>query len=380
MKILVYDPLYSEVGHYKRYNRFILEILSKIEFIEEIVVLSSTSSISAYSTLSPKITIRMIDSGIQNIQLQAIQLSDIKKKIIFYFRTYRLYHNLISEINKSNVDLVFFTSQGLIPFWLAAKKIKKKYIVSAISIKWLLEKHSLLFLHYYLFKAFLTGAQLTFATEECYKRVLINNSISKVLVSPDRYLAEQQLVRTASSQPKKSIQLITVGTISKKKNPILFLKEFIKYRNPQVSLRYSIIGKILDDTFPEIHRLIEPHKNITIRDSYISAEEYEQCFYNTDYVVIPYDSEYTKYATSGVMWDCFERMVPVICPDTEPFKYYIEKYRIGYVYSLDTLEADFNSILKNINASIDDGFRALRKEYSKEHLVRRYRTELEKLQ
>ena len=100
MKILVFDPLYSSVGHFHRYNRYILSILENTPHIEEIIYISNDGEGLLYEKLSSKV--KSIDdvSDINSAQLRFIETKGIAR-IRLHLVMVREYLRIIKYINKN---------------------------------------------------------------------------------------------------------------------------------------------------------------------------------------------------------------------------------------------------------------------------------------
>jgi glycosyltransferase involved in cell wall biosynthesis len=164
--------------------------------------------------------------------------------------------------------------------------------------------------------------------------------------------------------------LATVGTINREKNPINFLTALIGTRlvDKKEFVEYRIIGKCFGEIGSHILDIVRGKGGIYFYDSYISHEAFSSLMAEVDIIVIPYDADYTKYMTSGVMWDCFSYGVPMLCPDVPLFRYYIEKYGVGYIYDQQTDLRELILMIKNdrpkMVAMCSEGFRKMSRDFS----------------
>lgn len=355
MKVVIYDPLYSNVGHFYRYNKFLIELLSEIDNITEIVIIAENESLKNLEEISKKVNVKYLITDMHSMQLKHIQTKGFNK-IFLIQKSYSNYKKVINVINKLNFDFVIFASQGQFPFWLSVQSLKVPYIVSAISIKWLYNVTFPKNILHFFYKKYLKKSKFNLFTEDMYKKIADSFQLSKSIVMPDRFLDDKPSAVIYNANIK-IIKLITVGTISRNKSPIDFLIQWNKLNNTTLNkFKYSIFGKVMDDSIQEIRNVIMQEKNVEFVNDYISAENYQTIMQEADFMVIPYSSNYTKYVTSGVMWDCFEMKKPIICPDIEPFKYYINRYKIGYLYkegqlqdTLTDISNESNTFLHQIN-------------------------------
>jgi glycosyltransferase involved in cell wall biosynthesis len=366
MKIIIFDPLYSSVGHFLRYQTFLVGLLVKIEAVTEIELYCASTELHPLTSLSDKVKIRDLAIDTEALQINIMKAGHLKK-LKLAWRSYALYHNVVKIINQTDATLVLFPSQGLVSFWLAARNLKIPYAVSLISIKWIYEKYSGKWLLYKIFSLFIKNASLNIFIEPYYKEIISAYVQSRGIVMPDRYMVEKQ--GQASKHPTGIIQLTTLGTISRIKSPLSFLKEFVHLpATIAKNFNYQIQGKILDNSLTgEMNELLSHSDNVEFTDDYISKASYENALRAADFAVIPYSAAYTKYSTSGVMWDCLERRVPIICPDIEPFRYYITNYKIGYLYEEGNLHSVLNKMFEEQEyffSSLNDRFALMEKNHS----------------
>jgi glycosyltransferase involved in cell wall biosynthesis len=371
MKIVIYDPLYANIGHFYRYNIFLVEILSSLDEVASIEIIGSDSKLKNLSDISDKVTVTPIEQ-VEDIQILSLKAKGAQK-IFLAFDLFKQYMRVIKYLNRSAKDtIILFPSQGQLPFWLAAKFLKRKYYVSAISTRWFFS--STIFQQFLksLFVSFLKKSELCLFTEVIYKNNAEKLGILKTLVMPDRYLKKGEALLKQGDGNKK-IRLTTLGTISNDKNPIKFINALSAIDKDILStIEYYIAGKVIDDCKIELEKAIRGQDWINFEDNYISAEKYEELIAGTDFLVIPYPTEYTKYLTSGVMWDCFERKKAIICPESELFGYYINNYQIGYLYNEQKMGELFKSIIAQKTSffkQLNDNYQLLTSDFSKQKLT-----------
>jgi len=348
MKIIVYDPLYSSVGHFFRYNKYVLSLLADMSFISEIVYVSNEGEGEIYKAISSKVVSVQNVSDITSIQLESIRTRGIKQ-ILFYLRLMKSYWRIVQFINDSECDLCLFTSNGILPFWLLSIVcLRKRFVVSAISISWIYQGTSIV--RYVLFAAyrkFLRCADQVLVTEHCYIQPLASHGVSNVSVLHDRYLQKQTPFVGSPYVSYDQLCMVTLGTVSSGKNPIEFIKILKNITARDVAFRYDIYGKSFDKTGSILKKIVAGDHRIRYFDQYVANREYVSLLEQADFVVIPYDIHYTRAMTSGVMWDCFEHRKPILCPDIEPFRFYVATYGIGFVFTDESLENLIASILLN---------------------------------
>lgn len=382
MKIALYDPLYSNIGHFERYNKYLVELLDEVHCVDEIFLISENIQLNDLQEVSSKVKI------IQLLENNSFDRNDVPKNFYDYFKNrfneYKSYKKIISLINNCDADLVFFSSQGNLSFWLAAVfKLKTNYIVSVISIKWLFSDSFIKWGFKKLFIQFLNKSKLRLFTEGIYKERYFKETKKEnapTLVIPDRFLDQKEF----TEMNNQLLQMSTLGTVTKEKSPISFLESWSYVsKNITKNFKYKICGKVKDtDLLIDIKYLSDNEVNFQLHNEYLSENEYKTIFNSSDFIVIPYPEEYTRHATSGVMWDCFELKKPIICPDIAPFIFYINKYKIGYSYKLSNLEETLRKVIAekaSFNLNLKKNFKQMHYDFSKEKILNLLENELNKL-
>jgi hypothetical protein len=335
-------------------------LLARCEAVKEIEVIAVNKDLLSLSELSGKIRTTYVEADLDLVQVKSMKVKGLKK-VQFSWKVYKAYKSIILKINKSNFDLVLFTSQGLLSFWLAARTLKVKYAISVVSIKWIYEKNSVKFPLYLLFKSFIRKSVLNLFFEEYYKDIVNHYVQTNSLVMPDRALKIS--CNEADKRTSGYIQLVTLGTISSIKSPVMFLNEWKNLPTPVVSgFHYKIHGKVMDQLLlSKINFLLKECSRVNFVDDYISETSYNAMLEGADFAVIPYSQDYTKHLTSGVMWDCFERQKAIFCPNIEPFRYYVSKFKIGFLYD----DGKLDEALINVIEQKDSFFSELPRHYKK---------------
>ena len=348
MKIILYDPLYAEKGHYQRYSKYISKLLCSSEKIEKVYYFTDKSELN-WDLDSDKIQIIYNNSSrIEDIQTKFIQVKNERfKKLKLIISSFLHYYFVFKQLRRIKADKTIFLSQGQLSFWVPVLLFYKNYVVSVIILKWLYETNGVRYFVKKIFELFLKKSNTTFFTEDIYLEDTKHLNLSKTFVLSDRFLStsnsKNSLIKSENSHEK--IKLLTLGTISSNKNPIKFLKQFKELeKNVQSRFEYKIYGKIVEENLDELWDLVNEIEPVVLKDEYINQELYVELMSEADLIVIPYSGEYLKYATSGVMWDCFEKSKPILCPEHELFMLYINRYQIGYTYN----QKNFNTVLKEI--------------------------------
>lgn len=87
--------------------------------------------------------------------------------------------------------------------------------------------------------------------------------------------------------------------------------------------------------------------NITVVDKYLTNEEYEQAFADSDCIILPYGDAY-KNQSSGVIFDVLFRAKPVITKDFDSFRF-VKDSGAGVLYKHTLAELDFKKVTSKEN-------------------------------
>lgn len=382
MKVTIYDPLFSSIGHYSRYNKFIVELIDEIDEIDEIVFFSDNPDFNLNIKTKHNIKVVKHIGKIHSIQ----DLSNNSKGIGIIslgIKSFLHYIKLMHLIQKESANVNLFLSQGIFTFWLAVLFKNVSFSVSVISCKWLFDDGLRKPLKW-LFKKFIKRSNGTIFTETIYEKYFEKYNLEYSIVIPDRYLYE-------ISQPKdidvntNKINLISLGTISSSKNPIDFVNEFISIDETlKEKIQYTICGKIQDENVANIlEKASLDNNNISLINNYLPEDLFNELLNSADFVVIPYNDSYTNFATSGVMWDCISNQKPFISPSNKLFSFYAEQYGIGMSFKKGKLNELLKDLTKNkssIKAMMNENYKLLFNLYSKEKQIKRMQQFLENIE
>ncbi len=354
MKIILYDPLYSEKGHYQRYSKYISELLCASNKIDKVYYFTDKSELN-WNLVSDKIQIiHNKSSRLEDIQTKFIQVKNARvKKLKLIATSFIHYCAVLKQLRNLKADKTIFLSQGQMSFWVPVLLFYQNYGVSVIILKWLYENKGARYFLKKIFEQFLKKSDLTFFTEKMYQENTKHLKLSKSFVLADRFLSTPNLGKAVAktTPPNKKIKLLTLGTISSNKNPINFLKQFKELeKNVQDRFEYMICGRIVEENLEELWDLSNEMESVILKDKYIEQELYARLMSEADIIVIPYSGDYLKYATSGVMWDCFEKSKLILCPEHELFSYYVNRYEIGFTYN----QNNFKMVLEEIKNGMPD--------------------------
>ena len=154
---------------------------------------------------------------------------------------------------------------------------------------------------------------------------------------------------------------MTIGTIADTKNHLFALNIFEKFNLP---FSYLIAGPSMDKVGEEVQRRVACSTNPNLTGIFKNiTDDYDSLIQGSEFLILPYDLK-RGGRNSQVVYDAFRNLTPIIAPDIEPFKMYIERYGIGFLYK----EGDENSFRATIEKAA-----AIPKEHFAENFGRLYK-------
>lgn len=91
------------------------------------------------------------------------------------------------------------------------------------------------------------------------------------------------------------------------------------------------MGKSMLDYEHEIVEAIGDANNIIRKNQYLNECDFNNSYKKSHFVVFG-DKKETYTITNGTFLEALINMRPVIAPNYDPYKYYIEKYHVGILY------------------------------------------------
>lgn len=155
-------------------------------------------------------------------------------------------------------------------------------------------------------------------------------SASRLVIRPERFITEIQTITTQKTN--KELRLLSIGSIRKQKRVELCI-DAIRRTGLNNRITYTIAGGNKDEQYES---LITKHRNgmsNVIRMNYrIPEEEYNKLIKDCDFLVLCDDRQKSS-VTNGTMNEALLKGVPIIAPNYNPYKYYVERYRIGLLFN-----------------------------------------------
>lgn len=129
-----------------------------------------------------------------------------------------------------------------------------------------------------------------------------------------------------------AFSLLTIGMLRPEKRIEMTIKEFLHCNNPDWT--YKLAGKSNPKYETTIETMIHGHSNIIRINEYLDYAQFNRLFAETHFVVFA-DKWQGSSVTNGTMMEALINYRPIIAPNYDPYRFYIEKYGVGILYSPD---------------------------------------------
>lgn len=182
-----------------------------------------------------------------------------------------------------------------------------------------------------------------FVSDEIIKDEFIELGISpqRLVIRPERYI-EEMPSGSLKKEASNGLGLLSIGSLREAKQIEKILDSLRQLNDDTIT--YTIAGKAYD----EYETLIESHTKglhgVTRRNYRIPEEEYNQLIEQCDFLILC-DRQQLSSVTNGTMNEALLKGKPIIAPNYNPYKFYIEKYGIGITFDPESIESLSSVIL-----------------------------------
>lgn len=163
---------------------------------------------------------------------------------------------------------------------------------------------------------------------------IIRNEFLALGVSSERMvIREERCIDKQGSNSvdslDKTMSFLVIGMLRKEKNLPLTVNAFKKADIP--SSKLYLIGRSREKYEQVIEKAIEGDKRILRKNNYLEYDDFNAYFAKSHFVLFA-DEQGESCITNGTMTEALINHRPIICPDYNPYAYYINKYGVGLVY------------------------------------------------
>lgn len=363
MRVGVFDPAFKEVGHFIPFDAYIADLAAS--FAREVVFFDATGAME-----------RAYGSRAFAVPVSFVRLPEpvpSASRIMRILRRFRCWRSRFVLMDRS-CDLLVITAEARDPLMYFSRPRVPYLALILFPYAYLKEGYRSVAERIVAgrYRAFVRGSAAYFTTSESP----MLEAIRDLLGLPYLDWLPNLPVRS-SSEAAGGNGFVTLGTISRSKSHAFVLQAFRERRLPYP---YHIAGAALDETGESVRAGVEalaqePDLAVTGEFSYLSDERYESLLRSAAYALFPYD--FTRgNISSQVLHDCFRTRTPIVAPAIEPFKGYVERYGIGFLYpegDAEGLAEALAAASRKPKADFADGFSALARDLSFERIAERFR-------
>lgn len=134
----------------------------------------------------------------------------------------------------------------------------------------------------------------------------------------------------------KTLSFLVIGQLRKSKH-VPFTIEAFRLANMDGAM-LKLIGRAHDEYEKEIQSAISNDKRIIRKNAFLEYGDFNKHFSKSHFVVFA-DEQGPSCITNGTMTEALINHRPIICPNYNPYKYYIEKYNIGLMYEAGNVDS-----------------------------------------
>lgn len=137
--------------------------------------------------------------------------------------------------------------------------------------------------------------------------------------------------------------LLTIGMLRPDKRIEMTVKEFVDCDKPEWI--YKVAGKSNGKYEDIIERTIKGHSNIIRINDFLDYDQFNKLFAESHFVVFA-DKQQKSSITNGTMLEALINYRPIIAPNYNPYRFYVEKYGIGILYN-PKVKGDLSRAIKD---------------------------------
>lgn len=128
--------------------------------------------------------------------------------------------------------------------------------------------------------------------------------------------------------------LLTIGILRSDKRIEYTVKEFLDNPN-SIKWNYVLAGRPIDKKYErKVEDAIKGHDNICRINEFMDYDRFYNLIRESHFVILA-DKKKPSSITNGTMMEAILNYRPIIAPNYNPYKYYIEKYGIGIMFDPD---------------------------------------------
>ena len=150
---------------------------------------------------------------------------------------------------------------------------------------------------------------------------------SRMVIREERVV--EKMTDANLSMMDAEVSFLVIGQLRKEKQVPITVSAFRQANIPGSTLK--LIGRSQNDYEDTIESVISNDKRIVRVNEYLDYKDFFRYFSKSHFVLFA-DQQGQSCITNGTMMEALIHHRPVICPDFNPYSFYIDKYGIGLKY------------------------------------------------
>ena len=185
------------------------------------------------------------------------------------------------------------------------------------------------------------------------QRLLVSNQIimdehERLGVPRNRMIIREERVveKTMDSNLNmldQNVSFLVIGQLRKEKHIPTTIAAFKKANINEAMLK--LIGRSQGEYEEEIFKAIDEDNRIFRLNAFLEYDDFNKHFPSSHFVLFA-DEEGASCITNGTMTEALINHRPIICPNYNPYKYYIEKYGFGLLYEAGNEDSYASALVK----------------------------------
>lgn len=131
----------------------------------------------------------------------------------------------------------------------------------------------------------------------------------------------------------RNFSILTIGMLRPEKRIDYTVKEFLSASEGE-DWNYTLAGRSQGKYEDTINEAIDGHERITRINEYMDYDRFYELIRESHFVVLA-DKQQLSSVTNGTMMEALINYRPIIAPNYNPYKYYIEKFGLGIMFNPD---------------------------------------------
>ncbi len=157
---------------------------------------------------------------------------------------------------------------------------------------------------------------------------------NRMVIREERVVEEQ--IGSDLDSLDNNISFLVIGQLRHEKHVPSTIDAFKKADIPRATLK--LIGRSSQGYEDVINASIDGDERIIRNNAFLNYDDFYRYFSQSHFVLFA-DQEGRSCITNGTMMEALIHHRPIICPDYNPYKYYIEKYGVGLLYSANDISS-----------------------------------------